>query len=382
MARSVLTDIKVGRKRPSAAVLDVVPRLPVFFIIIASIVFSIIFSLFFSGTDFSLSGHVKFALSELIDDWWGVLPSKSTFFLLMGAIDFAFYLFILVSGYVVFYYYARTQLRFRELTRTEARYAKAPNVSSGIRETSVFRPRTVDKHELIADNLNTRVFSLQSRATMIYWTILLTLGTGVFLVIFSGYLSSLDTASSLLWSRLDSELARTYTTNGANSSPDAEAIRRYGEHYNKVLDASITDITARNSQGRVWNWPSTIMRVSIAGLLIFLVQILIQLYRYNSRLVAFYSSRRDSIIMSEGDFEAAKQWETVFAPANLDFGREPRHPFQAIANLFGRGKFTDEEKEASQPGNTPKPPPRPKRQSSKQRAQQPAANDPDAEAAG
>src|ERR1043166_3387401 len=43
------------------------------------------------------------------------------------------------------------------------------------------------------------------------------------------------------------------------------------------------------------------LRLCILGLTIFLVQILVQLYRYNSRLIAFYSSRRDAILMSGGE---------------------------------------------------------------------------------
>jgi hypothetical protein len=255
---------------------------------------------------------------------------------------------------MLFFYYIANQTRFRELTRSEAQYVKigsAPPVKPLARTGSPFaiRPRIVEKHELIADNLNTRVLSLQARATMIYWTILLTLGTGVILVIFSGYLSSLDTASNFLWSRLDGEMAKVYPLAGGTAT-DPEIVKKFDDHYNKILDSSIADVAARNNQGRVWNWPSTVMRVSIAGLLIFLVQILIQLYRYNSRLIAFYSSRRDAIIMSAGEIAAAKEWEAVFAPKNLDFGREPRHPFQAIAQLFGRGKFSDERAEAADEG--------------------------------
>lgn len=90
---------------------------------------------------------------------------------------------------------------------------------------------------------------------------------------------------------------------------------------------------AAESNGKI-NPVAITLKLTIAGLLVLLVQILIQLYRFNTKLIVFYSSRRDCIVMSEGDIEKAKEWAELFAPTNLDFGKEPRHPFQEIAEIF------------------------------------------------
>jgi hypothetical protein len=70
-------------------------------------------------------------------------------------------------------------------------------------------------------------------------------------------------------------------------------------------------------------------------MLVFLTQILISLYRYNSRLIAFYGSRRDALLLVEGAQDAKiKELAEVFFPANLDFGREPRHPLQEMIDFI------------------------------------------------
>jgi hypothetical protein len=323
---------------------------------LAMFLLSFTLSITLSGSRLSITGNIG---NMLIQYFSLNNYSELSYIITTRTIDFIFYLFSLYTLTEVTRYSVSSQLVYREVTRSEAKLRRAapsgsaadllsaelPSSRSAWGSTT--RARAVVKHELIAENLNTRVLALQARATMMYWTIIMTLAMGVILVVFSGYLSSYDTAGSQLWSRIDSEMTQVYrpsiSTPSSTPLTDGDAVKRLNEHYDQVLKAAIADLTARNNQGRVWNWPSTIMRVSVAGLLIFLVQILIQLYRYNSRLIAFYSSRRDAIIMSDGDLDAAKQWEAVFAPANLDFGREPRHPFQAVANLFGRGKFSDQE---------------------------------------
>jgi hypothetical protein len=205
---------------------------------------------------------------------------------------------------------------------------------------------------IVADSLYHIIVRLQSRATIIYWTIVATLVAGVLLIIFSGYFSSFDT--ELLWSRLDAERNMVYSnvpapppTNSSAADRDKyallkeradNAMTQYDNHYNTLLDASITGY----GHGNFFNWVPIILKVSVAGLLIFLVQILIQLYRYNSLLIVFYSSRRHAILMSKGDLDATERWEAVFLPANLDFGRDPRHPFQFIANLLHRGRLSDD----------------------------------------
>jgi hypothetical protein len=68
--------------------------------------------------------------------------------------------------------------------------------------------------------------------------------------------------------------------------------------YTRAVDASIKQATDKPDSKPVWNWPVTVLRVGIIGMLVFLTQILISLYRYNSRLIAFYSLRRNGLILA------------------------------------------------------------------------------------
>jgi hypothetical protein len=241
------------------------------------------------------------------------------------------------------------RLQFRELSQRETSdlgtlQLEEEHWESGSVVTSPSRiERPLQKQELIAENLNKRVSALQARATMIYWTILITLAGGVTLIVFSGYLSQLDKPANEAWRRLGVENA----TSAISSNPTDRKL--YEDHYAKLIDAEINNLKSDPNKDKIWNWPSTVLRISIAGLLVFLVQILIQLYRYNSLLIAFYSSRRDSLIMADGDVGAAKVWADLFAPANLDFGRQPRHPFQEVADLFRRRQPTSGPRETDEP---------------------------------
>ncbi len=101
-----------------------------------------------------------------------------------------------------------------------------------------------------------------------------------------------------------------------------------------LFDAQIQDMHQRNAAGQTWNWPSSILRISIISLLIFLIQILMQLYRYNSRLIAFYGSRRDALMLSAGDSAETEVFSRIFMPSGLDFGRQPNSPLLEIGRFW------------------------------------------------
>jgi len=61
---------------------------------------------------------------------------------------------------------------------------------------------------------------------------------------------------------------------------------------------------------------------------LFLVQILVTLYRYNIRLAAFYDGRADALVLtaSAEDFDLSK-YSDFITPTNVDFGKLPATPF-------------------------------------------------------
>jgi hypothetical protein len=212
---------------------------------------------------------------------------------------------------------------------------------------AIAKPKSTDTAplDLVIGHLNERVEILQGRATQIYWTIIVILVAGVFLIIFSGYLSSLDSKLSALWTRISTEretAASEYSKATFALSKEGRVdivgearFKTANDNYSKVLDALIEQANKSNgsSNGELLSG-GTVLRVGIVGLLIFLTQILISLYRYNSRLITFYVARRDALTLSMGDEQKFKRFAEIFLPRQLDFGREPKHPFHEAAELL------------------------------------------------
>jgi hypothetical protein len=226
-----------------------------------------------------------------------------------------------------------------------------------------------DSAERVVENLDRRFNHLSRQSTLIYWTIILSLVAGVFLIVFAGYLSSLDTTLATVTGRLEvqrqnilrqlglaaeeyykareSMLSRRTTDSLSDILPEQSQfmidlkgqLARVDDLYEKATVAAITQVSNRPEYKSDWNWPSTILRIGVIGMLVFLTQILISLYRYNSRLIAFYASRRDAILLSQqGSGSSLKDLAALLLPSNLDFGRQPRHPLQEITNFFRREK--------------------------------------------
>jgi hypothetical protein len=75
---------------------------------------------------------------------------------------------------------------------------------------------------------------------------------------------------------------------------------------------------------------TAISRIGVVLIIVFLVQILMGLYRYNSRLATYYVARRDLLTLWNGDPKDLKLLDQILAPPEIDFGREPRHPLQDL----------------------------------------------------
>lgn len=91
--------------------------------------------------------------------------------------------------------------------------------------------------------------------------------------------------------------------------------------------------------GSHWrNASSLIARIAVIALLIYLVNILVNLYRYNMRLAAFYQARRDAIEMalaSGADLTSMVQGSladlaTSNTPEEVTFGPRPALPTDAL----------------------------------------------------
>lgn len=69
-------------------------------------------------------------------------------------------------------------------------------------------------------------------------------------------------------------------------------------------------------------------RLGIVVLLLFLVQILVPLYRYNTKLAAFYDARADALNLVSDDPSGFEQIVNILSPDTVDFGKSPAAPTQ------------------------------------------------------
>ena len=102
-----------------------------------------------------------------------------------------------------------------------------------------------------------------------------------------------------------------------------------------ALTQEIEKLRASAPQSGDWTGfvTTTVSRVGIVLLLVFLVGILVNLYRYNTRLAAFYEGRADALWIADM-FPEMRLDELVatLAPDGMDYGRMPKSPAdQAVA---------------------------------------------------
>lgn len=73
-------------------------------------------------------------------------------------------------------------------------------------------------------------------------------------------------------------------------------------------------------------------------ILLFLVQTLITLYRYNTRLAAFFDSRADVLeLLREATSDKLATLVQLFAPEAIDYGRLPRTPSEQLLAIAKEG---------------------------------------------
>lgn len=76
-------------------------------------------------------------------------------------------------------------------------------------------------------------------------------------------------------------------------------------------------------------------RIGSVLLLIFLVQILISVYRYSVRLQTYYDARADALLLAhKSDAAELQQIVALLSPERIDFGKSPTAPSEHVFNAF------------------------------------------------
>ena len=109
----------------------------------------------------------------------------------------------------------------------------------------------------------------------------------------------------------------------------------------RVVEAGSQQRNGDGGTGFSFITNTTAIRAGIIVLILFLVQILVHLSRYNTRLAGFYSARADVLLLSgnrrwdAGDLTVSdvRQLMDAFSPDVLDFGKSPATAVDRIANL-------------------------------------------------
>ena len=82
---------------------------------------------------------------------------------------------------------------------------------------------------------------------------------------------------------------------------------------------------------------STVTRIGVMVIAIYLVQILLNLYRYNTRTAAYYLAHADALMLADMEAETIASLHAALMP-NINYGRAPQTLLQRGAEAI-RGRF-------------------------------------------
>jgi hypothetical protein len=228
----------------------------------------------------------------------------------------------------------------------------------------------VARRLLAIDAIDERIGGLRARSSLMLSSIGILLIASAIIIVFAGSLTNLDVSAasdvdkiSTLITETETKIGRLSEMSELRKSLADPAKKDYAEKRLNSLAplfsglpaeeaATQTLITAQQNRladqrellKTAWNKQLTaehgyadtryivataITRIGVVLIIVFLVQILIGLYRYNARLITFYNSRRDFLQLWDGKPPNLDKLQRVMA-ANVDFGKEPKHPLEDI----------------------------------------------------
>lgn len=264
---------------------------------------------------------------------------------------------------------------------------RKPDHIISIDERRLLKPQEqtlADRLEVI-NGIHRRVERLVVRSQVILYTIGIALFASAIIILFAGRLTSVDASAVSNVDRLKSDLsdetrklARLYLLKSDYTQlgiPDLakEQVDKLNRQISALRDDSFssdstpTPIDLPSTEARLadqkdrvdklstllqkawekelgsergysdWHYiaATAITRIGIVLIIVYLVQILMGLYRYNTRLVAYYNSRRDLLTLWDGKQRTLKALDAVLSSSKIDFGKEPKHPLEDFFRAFG-----------------------------------------------
>jgi Tfp pilus assembly protein PilO len=256
---------------------------------------------------------------------------------------------------------------------------KETEIESILYERAKLPPDNVAVAERLAVMLEIRerVRRLRLRTTGILATVGVALVGAAIIVVFAGSLTSIDATAVSNVDKVKSDIAeeqrqltRLYqnqTQSAALEQARTAGIKSETERLERQLTLSSlptepTAIQAMISDGKErivklnallepawkkeletqrgysdWHYiaATAITRVGVVLIIIYLVQILIGLYRYNTRLATYYSAKQDVLGLWDGNPTSLKRLDEIMGSPKFDFGKEPRHPLEDLLKAAG-----------------------------------------------
>jgi hypothetical protein len=232
--------------------------------------------------------------------------------------------------------------------------------------------------ELVILQFVERATYLQKRSTYILFGIILMLICAAIFIVFAGQVTSLDVsgvkAVSLAQSdvraaedeleRINSESARKIAQRkrakdaaskdaSRSDSEDVfvsdsddeitkikfdakkEALKKANDVLLRVKDKQFEDDRSKDqASGQLLLIQTSVTRFGVVLILVFLVQILVSLYRYNMRLAAFYFARADGLVLLSRMPSNLGTLVNIVSPDKIDFGKPPKTPAEEATGLL------------------------------------------------
>jgi hypothetical protein len=237
------------------------------------------------------------------------------------------------------------------------------------------KPSAATQREIVVAEISTRARNLRKSSQYLLAGIVAMVICAAAFVVFAGQITSLDVSGNKLMAlaQADVRFAEEELNRAVAEKRDRQLrSQRAGAKADQRTDATSTDddalmdqlisqrleakraawikandvlLNVRDKQyddGRTKDQASnqllliqtSVTRFGVVIIIVFLVQILVNLYRYNVRLSAFYSSRSDALRLSE-EAISLRDLVTLLSPDSLDFGKAPRTPAEETSSIIG-----------------------------------------------
>lgn len=193
-------------------------------------------------------------------------------------------------------------------------------------------------------SLRRRAASLRNAARFTLFLTFISIATGLYIFTTAGQIALKDSYSAQLSEQLRNAssdemfavgILQNMVYSGAFSTPQLQdeiknTAKGIGDRAAQ-RDQAISRIEqAVSGKDTLYFFLSTITtRIGSVLLLIFLVQILLSVYRYSIRLETYYASRADALLLYDGsDREQLQQIISALSPERIDFDKPPTSPIE------------------------------------------------------